>query len=198
MKQQDLIYAEAIARAAELIGRAQQLPLKDPTAMQLATADSRGRPSVRTVLLRGWDARGFVFFSNSESRKGRELAENPYAALCMYWEPFAEQLRVEGSVQPVSSEESDAYWRGRPRESQLGAWASRQSRLLEHRETLAVLVREREQQFAGKDVPRPDYWFGYRVVPARIEFWIGQAARLHERTLFEETADGWVRSYLYP
>lgn len=163
----------------------------DATAVTLATADARGRPSARMVLLKGADARGFTFFTNWTSRKARELSENPFAAICVHWPASQVQARVEGGVGRVDDAESDAYFATRPRESQLGAWASRQSTPLGSREELEARVREIAERFPGA-VPRPPFWGGYRLVPARIELWYAGAGRLHDR--FAYTRDGGVWS----
>jgi pyridoxamine 5'-phosphate oxidase len=170
----------------------------DPTAMALATADAAGRPSVRMILLKGHDARGFVFYSNLDSRKGGELAANPNAALLFHWKSLRRQVRVEGSVAPVDDAEADAYFATRARESQLGAWASDQSRPLDRRETFEARYQEMLARFEGRDVPRPPRWSGWRVVPERIEFWSDRAFRLHERRLFTRAGDGWSEGLLYP
>jgi len=167
------------------------------TAAALATADARGRPSVRVVLVKAVDARGFVFFSNRESRKGRELVENPFAALCFHWPELEEQVRVEGAVAPVADAESDAYFATRPRESRVGAWASRQSAPLASPAALEAAVREVEARFPG-DVPRPPFWGGYRIAPERIEFWQSGAGRLHRRERYERRDGGWVMTLLQP
>jgi pyridoxamine 5'-phosphate oxidase len=190
--------AEVVRRVAELLARAGQLPLSEPTAMTLATADRQGRVSARVVLLRGFDARGFVFFTNTLSDKGRQLAENPHAALCFYWDGLAEQLRVEGSVAFVTPAEADAYWAARPRDRQLGAWASLQSQPLSGFDLLEQRYREFQQQFAAQPVPRPPHWTGYRVLPDRVEFWKGRDARLHERVVFELGEEGWRSGWVYP
>ena len=194
----DAIYQQAIDRCRVLFDRAQELGLKNPLAAALGTTDAEGRPSVRIVLLRGFDERGFVFYTNSESRKGAELAENPRAALCFYWETLYEQLRVEGNIEKVDDEESDAYWSTRSRSSQLAARASKQSGVLDDRKTYEDLVAGMDREFAGRNVPRPDYWFGYRIVPDRIEFWLARDARMHDRTVYEMTAQGWKTYLLYP
>jgi pyridoxamine 5'-phosphate oxidase len=170
----------------------------DTAPAALATADASGRPSLRVVLLRGVDARGFAFFTNYESRKGRELTVNPRAALCQHWPTLEEQVRVEGTVERVSPEESDAYFAGRPRESQIGAWASRQSRVLESREILESRIREAEVRFDGGPVARPPFWGGFRIIPETIEFWYGRTGRLHDRLVYTRTADGWVTGRLFP
>jgi pyridoxamine 5'-phosphate oxidase len=172
----------------------------DVTAMILATTDERGRPSARVVLLKGFDRRGFVFFTNRQSRKGRELAQNPRAALCMHWPHIGEQVRVEGPVALVSDEESDAYFASRPRESQLGAWASEQSAPLASRAALLARMAELEVRYRGQDVPRPPHWGGYRVVPERIEFWTAAEFRLHDRLVYtrERTGEAWQAERLNP
>ena len=171
----------------------------DPTAMALATADAQGRPSVRMVLLKGHDQRGFVFYTNMDSRKGAELAANPNAALLFHWKSLRRQVRVEGRVEPVSDAEADAYFATRGRDSQLGAWASEQSRPLDARATFEAHYQQMKLRFEGQDVPRPPRWSGFRVRPERIEFWNDRAHRLHERRLFTLDADGsWREGLLYP
>jgi pyridoxamine 5'-phosphate oxidase len=184
--------------ARELLEQRQATEPTDATAMTLATADASGRPSARMVLLKGIDERGFVFFTNYESRKSMDLAENPFAALCIHWAKAAEQIRVEGRIERVSDAESDAYFETRPRGSQIGAWASRQSAPLPSREALLERVREIERRFDGRPVPRPEFWGGYRVVPERIEFWYGQESRLHDRVVYLRHGDGWRVERLYP
>jgi pyridoxamine 5'-phosphate oxidase len=170
----------------------------DPTAMALATADSAGRPSVRMVLLKGHDARGFVFYTNLDSRKGGELAVNPEAALLFHWKSLRRQVRVEGRVEPVPDREADAYFGTRGRDSQLGAWASDQSRPLESRAAFEARFQAMQARFEGGDVPRPPRWSGFRVAPQRIELWIDRAHRLHERRLFVRAGGGWSESLLFP
>ncbi len=170
----------------------------DPAPVALATADREGRPSARMVLLRGADERGFVFHTNYTSRKARELAENPHAAICVHWHAIEEQIRIEGTVERLGDAESDGYFASRPRGSQLGAWASRQSAPLTSRETLEEEYRAVEQRFAGGDVPRPPFWGGFRLIPARIEFWFGRADRLHERVVYVREAGQWRSERLYP
>ena len=190
---------EALARFEEVFARAREMEPSEPTAVILATADADGRPSARTVLLKGLDERGFVFYTNSRSRKGRDLRENPRAALAFFWQTVFEQVQVEGPVEPVSDEESDAYWATRRRESCIGAWASDQSAPLASREELIVRYAEHERRFAGGQVPRPPNWRGYRVVPDRIEFWRPGDHRLNERDCYERTTGGgWRRFLLHP
>ena len=170
----------------------------DTTPAALATADISGRPAVRIVLIRGVDERGFVFHTNYTSRKGRELDANPHAALCFYWPTLDEQIRIEGTVARLPPEESDAYFHGRPRGSQLGAWASQQSGVLASRETLEAKYREIEERFRDQPVERPPFWGGYRLAPERIEFWYGRPDRLHDRVLYSRSGDGWQIARLYP
>lgn len=173
--------------------------LNDSNAMALATADAQGRPSVRMVLLKGHDARGFVFYTNGESRKAGDLIANPHVALLFHWKSLRRQVRIEGPITPVSVEEADAYFASRHRYSQLGAWASDQSRPLDSRETFEARFEEVKARFEGGDVPRPPHWGGYRVAPERIEFWADREYRLHERRLFlPDGAGGWREGLLYP
>jgi pyridoxamine 5'-phosphate oxidase len=170
-----------------------------PESMTLATATPHGRPSARLVLLRGCDARGFAFFTNYDSRKARELDANPHAALVLHWPSLERQVRIEGRVERVSAEDSDAYWRGRPRGSQLSALVSPQSEILADREVLLELVRVAERRYAGQPVPRPANWGGYRVVPEVIEFWQGGLNRLHDRFRYRRRdGGGWQVERLAP
>jgi len=170
----------------------------DPEAMALATADSAGQPSVRIVLLKGHGPDGFVFYTNDHSDKGRQLAENAAAALLFHWKTLRRQVRIEGPVERVPAAQADAYFATRSRDSQLGAWASDQSRPLESRELLEGRFEDVRRRFEGQDVLRPPHWGGYRVKPERIEFWIDGAHRLHERRLFTRLGDAWAEGLMYP
>lgn len=171
----------------------------DPEAMALATADAAGRPSVRMVLLKGHDERGFAFYTNSLSRKGADMAANPRAALAFHWKSLRRQVRIDGAIEPTGAAEADGYFATRSRDARLGAWASDQSRPLESRALFEARYEKLVREFEGKDVPRPAYWWGYRLVPDRIEFWTDRPHRLHERRLFTLGADGgWSEGLLYP
>ena len=170
----------------------------NPEAMAVATADLEGHPSVRMVLLKGWDADGFVFHTNFDSQKGRELAENPYAALLFYWEPRGRQVRIEGPVERIAERDSDSYFQTRPRGGQIGARASRQSRTIENREELDREVKSLESQFAGQEVPRPSWWGGLRVRPRVFEFWQNREDRLHDRLRYTPVEGGWKIDRLQP
>lgn len=170
----------------------------EANAMTLATADERGRPSARIVLLRGWDERGFVFFTNYESRKGRDIAFEPLAALLFYWDKLERQVRIEGAVAALAPEESDAYFARRPRGHRLSAWASEQSRVVADRAELETAMDEADRHFGGIDVPRPPYWGGYRVTPERMEFWQGRPNRVHDRLVYRRAGTTWLRERLAP
>ena len=194
----DPIYLEAYEHCRQLLDRAKQTDLREPWAVSLATVGADGRPSVRVVLLRNLDERGLVFYTNLKSRKAQQLAENPRASLCFYWDELREQLRIDGPVALIAEAESDQYWRGRPRDSQIGAWASRQSAALEDRATLEQRVADYEARFAEQDVPRPDFWQGFRLTPQRIEFWTARPARLHDRLIYQQEPGGWTSFRVYP
>ncbi|HEX2188318.1 MAG TPA: pyridoxamine 5'-phosphate oxidase [Longimicrobiaceae bacterium] len=192
---------DPFARFGELLERARATDLPEPTAMALSTVGPDGRPSSRMVLLKGFDRDGFVFYTNLESRKAREIAGSPWVALCFHWQPLEVQVRIEGRAGAVSEEEADAYFAGRPRGSQVGAWASRQSEELPSRAALEERIRETEERFAGAVVPRPPFWSGFRVVPDRIELWSGRPSRLHERDVYTRdpaAPGGWHLRQLYP
>jgi len=172
--------------------------INDSNAMALATADAAGHPSVRMVLLKGYDGRGFVFYTNRESRKAGDLAANGHVALLFHWKSLRRQIRIEGPIAFASDAESDAYFASRSRDSQLGAWASDQSRPLDSRATFEARFAEVQARFDGQPVPRPPHWGGYRVTPERIEFWLDREHRLHERRVFTRTAGGWDEGMLFP
>src|SRR5256885_8176034 len=190
--------ADPFALFDQWFAEARASEINDPEAMALATADASGRPDARTVLLKGHGPDGFVFYTNEHSPKGDELAANPRAALLFHWKSLRRQVLIEGVVEGVPDAEADAYFASRARDSQLGAWASDQSRPLDRRATFEQRFQEVKGRFDGRDVPRPPTWGGYRVVPERIEFWSARPHRLHERHLFTRAPDGWTESLLYP
>jgi pyridoxamine 5'-phosphate oxidase len=189
---------DPITRFAAVFARAGDNAPFDHTAMSLGTCRPDGQPSVRIVLLHGFDARGFTFYTNYESRKGREIAANALAALTFYWPWLNEQVRAEGRLARIAPEESDAYFATRERGRQIGAWASAQSRPIASREALLDAVADIEARFAGREVPRPPHWGGYRLTPSRIEFWKDGAFRLHDRFLYERSGDAWTVTRLSP
>jgi pyridoxamine 5'-phosphate oxidase len=197
----DAVIDNPIERFARLLDDAKRIPsdrLPEPTAFSLATVDAAGNPSVRIVLLKAVDDRGFVFYTNYESRKGRELLASRRAALCFHWQLLEVQVRVEGAVETVSEAEADAYFASRPRGSQIGAWASIQSRLMENPGDIDARVAEVTQRFEHQPVPRPPHWSGFRVVPNRIEFWKGMPSRLHVRDVYVRDGVGWATHRVYP
>lgn len=187
-----------IARFTAALQNAEKRGIPLANAVALATADANGRPSVRMVLLKGADERGFVFYTNLGSRKARELRERPWASLCFHWTTLEEQVRVEGPVELVSDAEADAYFASRPRGSQIGAWASKQSETLDARGTLVDRLAEVEAQYEGRDVPRPPNWSGFLLRPETIEFWYGKPDRLHDRLVYTAAEGGWSLHRLYP
>jgi pyridoxamine 5'-phosphate oxidase len=182
----------------EWFARAEEAEPVNPNAVALATADGRGIPSLRMVLLKGWGADGFVFYTNLESHKGQDLAENPNAALCFYWKSLGRQIRIEGTALPVSVAEADDYFASRPRDSRIGAWASRQSRVIEGPLKLEREVAKYAAKYALGSIPRPPCWSGFRVQPKVMEFWQERPFRLHHRQLFRREGEGWVVEILYP
>ena len=169
-----------------------------PEAMTLATVGADHRPSSRVVLMKSYDHRGIVFHTNRASRKGHEIGVNPLATLCFFWKSLSRQIRIEGQVEPVTEVESDAYFLTRPRDSQIGAWASQQSRVLDSRATLEQRIEEYTHKFKGIDVPRPPHWGGYRLIPDYYEFWHEQPFRLHDRIVYKREDDDWLQERLYP
>jgi len=194
------LYVQAVATVRELLDAARAAGEPEPTAMTLATVDAHGRVSARIVLLKQLDERGAVFFTNGDSDKAAQLAAHPQAALCLHWKMLRDgiQVRIEGSVERTGDAESDAYFATRPRDSQIGAWASLQSQTLPARADLDARIAQFEKQFAGQPVPRPPHWGGYRLVPDLIEIWYGQRARLHERVRYERAGERWAQRLLYP
>ena len=195
------LYAEPFRRFDEWFaaaGAQGSVLIPEPTAFSLASVGADGQPSLRILLLKGVDEGGFVFYTNHESRKGREILAHPQVAMCFHWMPLERQVRVEGVASVVSAAEADAYFASRPHGSQIGAWASRQSEQIEQAGELEKRVLEVEREFEGRSVTRPPHWSGFRVVPARMEFWRGMPSRLHERHVFVREGDGWRTEVLFP
>jgi pyridoxamine 5'-phosphate oxidase len=190
--------ADPIVHFQSWMAEAEKSEPNDPNAMALATADGKGHPSLRMVLLKGIDAGEFVFYTNLESRKGSDLAANPHAALLFHWKSLRRQVRVEGPVEAVSADEADAYFQSRPRGSRIGAWASRQSRPLASRFDLEKRVAEFAAKFGLGEVPRPEFWSGFRVIPKRMEFWQDRPFRLHDRLVFVRDGERWRTERLFP
>jgi pyridoxamine 5'-phosphate oxidase len=189
---------DPFALFAEWMALAEAQEVNDPDAMAIATSTPDGRPSVRMVLMRRHGPEGFGFFTNLESRKGQEIAANPWGALCIHWKSLRKQVRAEGRLVPVSDEDADAYFESRSRNSRIGSHASDQSRPLDSRETFKRRVAEAQARFAEGEVPRPPHWSGFRLVPDAIEFWEDVEFRLHHRRLFRRTEEGWTEGLLYP
>jgi pyridoxamine 5'-phosphate oxidase len=198
MNEFKLAVDEPIVLFNEWLKQAGASELNNPNACALATADKSGKPSVRMVLLKGVDERGFVFFTNSESQKGMELSENPNASLCFHWKSLDRQVRVDGAVEKVTTREADAYFESRARESQIGAWASKQSQKLKSRLDLEKRIDQFTVKFEMKKIPRPEYWEGYRVIHEKIEFWAEKKFRLHDRYVYSRFGTEWQLSKLYP
>ena len=189
---------DPIAAFRDALARAKSRETSDATAMTVASVSGDGRPSLRVVLLKDVDHRGFVFYTNFNSRKGREIQAHPFVASCFHWPKAEEQVRIEGRVEQVSDAEADAYFAQRPRGSQIGAWASAQSEIVASREELEKAFAAAEARFQGQDVPRPPHWSGFRIVPERIEFWFGRNDRMHDRYLYIRTESGYSSSRLSP
>lgn len=189
---------DPIARFQSWLAEAERLEPNDPTAFALASADGGGMPNVRMVLLKGVDGRGFVFYTNFESAKGGEMLANPQAAMCFHWKTLRRQVRIQGDIEIVGGEEADEYFATRAKDSQIGAWASQQSRPLEDRFALEKAVAKFAAKHALGTVPRPPYWSGFRLVPRRLEFWTNKPFRLHDREVFHRDGDGWWTEKLYP
>lgn len=195
----DKLYSDALGRFSTLLERAKaDTSILEPTAMTLATVAPDGRPTARIVLLKHFDVRGFVFYTNKQSHKGHDLAGEPRAALCFHWQPLLEQARVEGVTESVSDAEADAYWASRKRISQIGAWASQQSEEMQTKDTLHREFARFEKQFEGKPVPRPTHWSGFRLAPNLMEFWSSREGRLHERECYLLGDQGWRHTWMYP
>ncbi|MFZ1572895.1 MAG: pyridoxamine 5'-phosphate oxidase [Chlorobiota bacterium] len=172
--------------------------IEEPNSMSIATVNKEGKPSLRIVLLKEFNEHGFVFYTNLESKKSLDIKENPYVAICFFWKIIGKQVRIEGNVIPVSNEEADEYFATRPRLSQVGAWASKQSRFLSSREELLQMVNEIEKKYEGKTIPRPPHWSGWRVIPSKIEFWKEGEGRLHTRRIFDLENNIWNEKLLFP
>jgi pyridoxamine 5'-phosphate oxidase len=197
LRRSDLL-ADPLEQFTRWFDEARSAPILEPNAMTLATVDAAGQPSARTVLLKAVDRRGLTFYTNLESRKAREIAANPKSALLFWWPPQGRQVRFEGDLEPLDEAEADAYFATRPRGSQIGAWASAQSKVVADRAALDAAEREMEARFADGPVPRPPFWGGYRLVPARVEFWQGRVNRLHDRLRYTRRGDGWDLERLAP
>lgn len=189
---------DPIAAFQDALARAKSRETSDATAMTVASVSTDGRPSLRVVLLKAVDERGFVFYTNFQSRKGREILAHPFVALCFHWPKAEEQVRIEGRVEQVSDAEADAYFKSRPRGSQIGAWASAQSSEVASRDVMEKQYDEIEARYDGQEVPRPPHWSGFRIVPDKIEFWFGRNDRMHDRYLYVRTESGYSSKRLSP
>jgi pyridoxamine 5'-phosphate oxidase len=189
---------DPIAEFQAWFNEAKETPLRDPTAMAVATSSPDGIPSVRMVLMKHFDHQGLVFYTNFTSAKARDLQQNSWASACFFWETTRKQVRVSGRVQVVSSAEADAYFASRPRDSQLGAWASLQSQVMNTRTDFEERFKQIQSLYEGQTVPRPEHWSGFRIIPEKIEFWIELPYRLHERWIYHREGQGWTKSLLYP
>jgi len=196
--EEQLMAADPLEAFTEWMYDAITFGMKEPNAMTLATATTDGKPSARVVLLKDVNSNGFVFFTNYLSRKGRELTSNPHAALVFDWHDMARQVRVEGRVEKLPAEESDAYFDTRPGNAKIGAWTSPQSKIVKDRDEIEQRRRETEQRFAGKNIPRPDHWGGFLIRPTVMEFWQGRPDRLHDRIVYFKTEEGWSKHRLAP
>jgi|TARA_R110000868_G_scaffold156707_2_gene383747 pyridoxamine 5'-phosphate oxidase len=194
----DAVMTDPFSLFNQWFAEARASEINDSNAMTIATADASGQPSARMVLLKGHGPEGFVFYTNKQSRKAGDIAENPKAAILFHWKSLRRQIRIEGSLSPVPDTAADEYFATRSRDSQLGAWASEQSRPLDSRATFEARFEEMSDRFAGGDVPRPPHWSGYCLSPARFEFWQDRAHRLHERRAFVRDGDAWTEGLLYP
>ena len=197
LSEQD-VSADAIEQFTAWWNDATHAQVEEVNAMTLCTADRSGHPDGRIVLLKGYDASGFVFFTNYESRKGREIAENPHASLVFFWKELERQIRIRGTIEKTNEAESDAYFHSRPLESRIGAWASPQSAVIASREVIEENVMEVQKNFSGSSIDRPPHWGGFRVIPSEIEFWQGRPGRLHDRLCYTKTSAGWAIQRLAP
>ncbi|GJM34417.1 MAG: pyridoxine/pyridoxamine 5'-phosphate oxidase [Saprospiraceae bacterium] len=196
---EDTVLVDPFKQFKSWMDQAIEANVFEPTAMTLATCTTEGRPAARTVLLKGVDEKGFLFFTNYHSRKGRELTDHPYAAILFFWKELQRQVRIEGRVEKITPEASTAYFQSRPKGSQIGAWASPQSEIIANREILEAEVKKLEKQYESAEaLPRPEHWGGYRVVPDLIEFWQGRSSRLHDRLQYQLLGDDWVIKRLAP
>lgn len=191
-------HSDPYALFGEWLADAESSEINDPNAMSVASVDANGMPDVRVLLLKGFDRDGFVFYTNFESEKGRQLLGQPRTALCFHWKSLGRQVRIRGTLAPVSDAEADEYYASRPRGSRIGAWASQQSRPLPDRATLEKAVADYEAKFEGEEPPRPDHWSGFRVTPVQMEFWHDRPFRLHDRVRFDREGGDWRKTRLYP